>query len=95
MSSGMDPDLEQLIRAIHASPYKAVVYVTGGCAQVRGPHRLDRRPGCHSLTRCCAAPGCLLAAGSAWCLLHCVGGERALQQEQSGGAAGAGETVLW
>lgn len=29
----MDPGLEQLIRAIHASPYQAVVYVTGGCAQ--------------------------------------------------------------
>jgi hypothetical protein len=30
----MDADLEQLIRDIHASPYKATVYVTGGCAQV-------------------------------------------------------------
>lgn len=33
----MDSGLEQLIRAIHASPYKAVVYVTGGCAQVSFP----------------------------------------------------------
>jgi hypothetical protein len=32
--TGMDADLEQLIRNIHASPYKATIYVTGGCAQV-------------------------------------------------------------
>jgi len=32
--SGMDTQLEQLVRDIHASPYKAVVYVTGGAAQV-------------------------------------------------------------
>jgi hypothetical protein len=30
----MDTGLEQLIRSIHASPYKAVIYVTGGCSQV-------------------------------------------------------------
>jgi hypothetical protein len=32
--AGMDLQLEQLVRAIHASPFKAVIYVTGGCAQV-------------------------------------------------------------
>lgn len=30
----MEHDVEQLVRSIHASPYKAAVYVTGGAAQV-------------------------------------------------------------
>lgn len=41
--AGMDLQLEQLVRDIHASPFKAVIYVTGGCAQVvkvGGFHRI-------------------------------------------------------
>lgn len=32
--AAMDPCMEQLVRSIHASPTKAVVYVTGGASLV-------------------------------------------------------------
>lgn len=133
---GMDTGLEQLIRDIHASPYKAVVYVTGGCAQVGRQWlggcvwRRAKLGGCEQqgdssewavsvclqqlaqrtkvrcflgVTKtsllpclcallCCASAGSVLAADGARRLIHCAGGDCAIQQGQPGGAAGTGET---
>lgn len=96
----MDGDVEQLVRSIHASPYKAAVYVTGGAAQVgvvqQSPERGTTAPAvtgcacCHRMAPAAASGSVSVSAGRQ------LPGCTALPQGMSWllGVPGASSTVL-